>query len=1536
MLKLQSLPIYVVFSLVLLLGCPAHADLGLDSEDFNGNRTSGRKVEGEPVTGDKVTGKQATVNDKGLTTESDSDDDPFSSGTPGTNSGTCDLEGGDSKTEGSGCDPCEDSKTSSINPDQFWQENSFVNLFTRQYQDEQVDMSVKVPGGLMKIYRIHNKGRWYFEHEYNRLDLTKAATGNIVKSTYTYKKKADGLYHYKTFTIEKHQDHFRWQNKKGSYSLYSKEGRLIETGNQFGALSRYSYKNDRLISSHNRFNEPVYTFDYNTAGKVIKATDAYDRTVEYSWKGENLVSVTNVLGHIVQYKYSPEGQLVSKSDETGRKFFITYHPDGAVRSFLSRQGGGDHFSYGVTAQGDQYAKVTSAMGNIVEYWYYPNGETRKIKENGTLIKEEYWHDNKRISVDETGSRTTKIYDKNDNLLKIEFMDGTSITNRYDSKNNLIATINELGVETRFSNNQKGLSIKKFEAYGTDDQILTDYHYDQNGNLTASILRGIDTSLHTWFSYDKNDNLIEIADPLGGKRKFTHDYMGNIISETDPAGLTTQRTYDAKGTLLSLSLPNGQKTFFTYDGAGRQITATGSNGVPTRFHYDFQDNLIKTEDSTGGVTTSNFDKDNRLTKKVDEEGKYQIFFYDGTSKRIRKIIDGSGNEVNIFYGGFADCGSCPKTFIHKPVRIEFPTFARQFTYDTRGRIKEKSDIFEDTILKETYTYDKAGQLISRKDPNGYITQRQLDSLGRLTAIIDPSKGRTLFNYSTFGNLSSLTDAKGQTTRFEYNDLGLVIKEIRPLGNTIEYSYGPAGRLLTRIDSSGQQISFLYSETTGSLESYVLKKSTDDFLGKIVNFTYNQEGQLTGYEDGTTSATYELDPFGRRIKTIINYGNFSSSHSYSYYRNGLKKSYTGPDGLTQTYSYTPLNQLQAIDIEGVGQITFTPYNWLSPKKIRMPGVQRLDVFDPLQRLTRRIIESASENEPILDLGYKYNALHTIVEKRSGNNVTNYTYDSLQRLTGVTENNTPLHTYKYDPVGNRVFSTKNPSHTYDANNQLLAVGDTRYTYDNNGNTIRHTDPTGITDFEYNLENRLARVIKDGKEIQYYYDPFGRRLFKEIDGKKTWFDHSDEGLVAEYDDAGNLLTSYSWKPGTTWSTSPVMLSKNGQHYFYQNDHLGAPRALTDTRGNIVWQAEYDVFGALEITTREVENNLRFPGQYFDGETGLYYNWHRYYEPENGRYISADPIGLMGGVNLFAYAANNPLVKIDPHGLDWRVRTWGGAKVVIGIVSDIGGAVLIGGGGVTEVFSAGSSSPVSIPAIFGGAFLIGFGNDQIITGWYELLNGQSRLSLTEQTIIALDELDREYDITGHMINAEMTLGPGYGSVLASGTLSIGRLVRSSATASRIGICQNSDDLLARLIGEKKGALYLGGRGTSGGGSKGGQMLLSAPKPSFGTSPGDVSKILFKTGKLPDNFITKKQAKALGWNPKKGNLAEVAPGKSIGGDRFRNKEGLLPDASGRTWYEADLNYSAGYRGSERLLYSSDGLIYYTGDHYKTFQQLGAR
>ena len=102
---------------------------------------------------------------------------------------------------------------------------------------------------------------------------------------------------------------------------------------------------------------------------------------------------------------------------------------------------------------------------------------------------------------------------------------------------------------------------------------------------------------------------------------------------------------------------------------------------------------------------------------------------------------------------------------------------------------------------------------------------------------------------------------------------------------------------------------------------------------------------------------------------------------------------------------------------------------------------------------------------------------------------------------------------------------------------------------------------------------------------------------------------------------------------------------YYFVNDHLGTPQKIVDSAGQVVWAAAYFPFGKAQVKPEMVTNNLRFPGQYFDAESGLHYNWHRYYDPDIGRYITADPIGLEGGVNLYTYVENNPVKLVDPPG---------------------------------------------------------------------------------------------------------------------------------------------------------------------------------------------------------------------------------------------------------------------------------------------------
>ncbi len=163
---------------------------------------------------------------------------------------------------------------------------------------------------------------------------------------------------------------------------------------------------------------------------------------------------------------------------------------------------------------------------------------------------------------------------------------------------------------------------------------------------------------------------------------------------------------------------------------------------------------------------------------------------------------------------------------------------------------------------------------------------------------------------------------------------------------------------------------------------------------------------------------------------------------------------------------------------------------------------------------------------------------------------------------------------------------------------------------------------------------------------------MWKDVAGIRTHFWYSDEGLVGEYDAVGTEIRTYGWKPRSIWSTDPLFMKQGAKYYYYHNDHLGTPQKMTSANGAVVWSGTYSSFGKAEIDSGStVTNNLRFPGQYRDEETGLHYNFQRYYDAEGGRYLRTDPIRLAGGIALYVYVMNNPGNWTDPWGL-WTYAT--------------------------------------------------------------------------------------------------------------------------------------------------------------------------------------------------------------------------------------------------------------------------------------------
>jgi RHS repeat-associated protein len=557
----------------------------------------------------------------------------------------------------------------------------------------------------------------------------------------------------------------------------------------------------------------------------------------------------------------------------------------------------------------------------------------------------------------------------------------------------------------------------------------------------------------------------------------------------------------------------------------------------------------------------------------------------------------------------------------------------------------------------YEYDAARNVVSLRE-EFRTTQVEYDALNRPIKLIDATGGVTQYRYDDRSNVIAIQDANQGITRYEYDKNDNLLKVIRPNQEETRYEYDAADNQIGQFSHNGQKVAYQYDALSRLTQVDYYAASAHHTPLKTVRFTYDVVGHLRSYSDGTTAATYTYDALGRQLSKTVNYGPFSLSYAYEYYANGLKKSFTDPSGVKITYSYDDNNRLSAIDIPDVGQVTYNTYQWNSVSKMTFPGGSQIDLaYDPLMRLTSQVVTAPLQNV-LMNYKYEYSPVGNITKKVTEQGEYIYEYDKLERLIKAINPVFDDENYTYDALGNRLTASNvAEGGSYDANNALLSYDGAAFEYLNH-NLVKKTKGNQVTHYGYNVENQLAQV-KEGDSntlAQYAYDPFGRRLFKEVEGVKTYFLYTDEGLVGEYDENGIEIKGYGYNPDSGWTTDPLFQKASGSYYWYQNDQLGTPQKLTDSSGNVVWEASYQTFGEAQVETALIDNNLRFPGQYFDSETGLHYNYLRDYDPATGRYLQFDPIGLGGGLNGYAYVESNPVNLSDPTG-EVAPIVWGGIQ---------------------------------------------------------------------------------------------------------------------------------------------------------------------------------------------------------------------------------------------------------------------------------------
>jgi len=722
-----------------------------------------------------------------------------------------------------------------------------------------------------------------------------------------------------------------------------------------------------------------------------------------------------------------------------------------------------------------------------------------------------------------------------------------------------------------------------------------------------------------FGYDANKNLSSITNALNQKvlfQKYSSD--GQVQKMVDPNGTVVDIVYYTNGNIKSLT-SNGATTtieWYSHDHVRKLTTPSGQSVSYTyQFVRDGNAQPIAPRVGFGGQYP---------------RGRFAVdSIEDNLGNRIELQLDSKGNTTQ-----YQIKDSLGKV-----------TFSKTQTFDNLGRLFES---LGENGQSGTFNYDANGNISSITNALNNVTTREFNSLNQLKKISNPLSGDTLFGYDQFENINKITDGEGKVTEFQYNAFTEVTQLTSADTGISKFTYDKAGNLLTKTDARGILTTFTY-DALNRIKTQVYADATEN-----ITYTYDETaggnkgiGKLTKVTDQSGTTSYQYNAFGLISQATQVIGGKTYIAQYQFDGNRQLTGVVYPNGRIITYSFNLLGQVTGLTSLYQSQtktlasnMTYLP---MGPMRSLTYGNGKVltQVFDQDYRLTNKNTTGISTNVYGYDL---MNNITSITDSLNTSTNQTFTYDKLSRLTNANGEYGSL-AYAYDKIGNRLSKTDNSNvdnYEYGSTSHQLTKmtgsNPLTFSYDAIGNTLTKGDLT----FSYNQQGRLKTASKVGMNANYTYNSNGQRVLKQVEGVTTHFIYNLNGqLIAEADANGVIQKEFIYLNGRRLATI------NGNTLYYvHTDHLGTPIALTNEAGIVQWKAHYTPFGKVIVDVDTITNNIRFPGQYFDQETGLHYNYFRDYDPEIGRYIQSDPIGLAGGINTYGYVGGNPVNSVDPLGL--------------------------------------------------------------------------------------------------------------------------------------------------------------------------------------------------------------------------------------------------------------------------------------------------
>ncbi|MBX8489646.1 RHS repeat protein [Pseudomonas cichorii] len=750
-------------------------------------------------------------------------------------------------------------------------------------------------------------------------------------------------------------------------------------------------------------------------------------------------------------------------------------------------------------------------------------------------------------------------------------------------------------------------IASVDGARTDVSDITSYGYNAQGNLTT--VTNALGHVYTLGNFDSYGNPQVVTDPNGVATTLAYTPQGWLASRTIDSA-TTQYAYNEVGDILKITMPDGNWIKYTYDDARRLVGVKNQLG----------ESISYTLDPMGNHTSET-------------------------------IADNSGAIVHLQQRVFDELGR-----LIKAVGADNQT--RRYDYDLND--------------------NQAGSTTARD----HKTQQAFDALNRISKIVDPLQGVTAFSYNPDDKVTQVVDPRGVTTRYTYDSQGNQISSVSADSGTSTFAYDEANNLIRSTDARGVVTDYGYDAL-----NRLISKNYPATPALNIKFLYDQTangnygiGRRTGIQDSAGVLTYTYDAKGnltnQHRSVGVNAGDYYENLSYGYDAASHLIQIGYPSNIALTYARNSAAQVTGIKLT-LGSRTVTlakniTYQPFGPVKSLTwgNGIVLSRSYDQDYQLTQQQVGNWQTR-------YRYDADSNITETtHSLWGAVQYEYDALGRLTQE-QTNSVRKSYGFDATGNRTQRTTSNLSSGEASEtqSLTYANDSNRLVSINGSTLatdligNHTQFNGRR-YSYDAQGRLSQVHQASiyQVAEYKYNALGQRITKRtyemgsqvlIGTTAYLYDLSGKLIGQTFFDANGLKTSgqyWFWLDDMPLAQLTANFSTLGEVsssklIYLHTDHLNTPRLATDSTQTLLWRWNSDAYG-VGAPEEDVDGDgksttvaLRFPGQIYDAQTQLNYNYYRDYNPETGRYTQSDPIGLDGGLNTYSYALGNPLRYIDPKG---------------------------------------------------------------------------------------------------------------------------------------------------------------------------------------------------------------------------------------------------------------------------------------------------